>query len=133
MVRSAFSRVSNHEARGPSFETALTRLLWMRKESIASLNRGAVVADQADVLNWQDVNDRSNILSTPCNVSSKFSLGFVMRSALSATLTVAACIFVIFGTSAQAHSTPPATAGTSAKTVGATRPAPPNPGETANP
>src|SRR4051794_37636142 len=126
MVRSAFSRVSNHEARGPSFETALTRLLWMRKESIASLNRGAVVADQADVLNWQDVNDRSNILSTPCNVSSKFSLGFVMRSALSATLTVAACVFVIFGT------TPPATAGTKPKTVTTIRPALQKPEETAN-
>src|SRR5215831_6060524 len=32
MVRSA-KRVSNHEARGPSFETALTRLLRMRAES----------------------------------------------------------------------------------------------------
>ena len=106
----------------------------MRKESIASLNRGVVVADQADVLNWQDVNDRSNILSTPCNVSSKFSLGFVMRSALSATLTVAASIFVILGTSAQAQSTPPATAGTKPKTVTTKpiRPALQKPEETAN-
>ena len=106
----------------------------MRKESIASLNRGVVVADQADVLNWQDVNDRSNILSTACNASSKFSLGFVMRSALSATLTVAASIFVILGTSAQAQSTPPATAGTKPKTVTTKpiRPALQKPEETAN-
>src|SRR6476619_1148473 len=32
MVRSASSRVSNHEARGPSLETPLARLLGMRSE-----------------------------------------------------------------------------------------------------
>src|SRR3981189_1688188 len=32
MVRSASSRVSNHEARGPSFETRLAPLLRMRSE-----------------------------------------------------------------------------------------------------
>jgi hypothetical protein len=36
MVRSASSRVSNHEARGPSFETPReARLLRMRKENLA--------------------------------------------------------------------------------------------------
>src|SRR4051794_15610429 len=33
MARSASSRVSNHEARGPSLETPLARLLGMRSES----------------------------------------------------------------------------------------------------
>jgi peptidoglycan hydrolase-like protein with peptidoglycan-binding domain len=57
-----------------------------------------------------------------------------MRSALSATLTVAASIFVILGTSAQAQLTPPATAGTKPKTVTTIpiRPALQKPEETAN-
>jgi hypothetical protein len=66
-----------------------------------SLNRGAVVADQADVLNWLDVNDRSPIPSV-------IVPGFVMRSVLSATLMVAAAVFAVSGVSAQAQMTPPA-------------------------
>jgi peptidoglycan hydrolase-like protein with peptidoglycan-binding domain len=76
------------------------------RETKNSLNRGAVVAYQADVLNWRNVNDRSSILP-----------GFVMRSVLSATLMIAGSIFVISGTAAQAQMTPPSTAGTKAKPV----------------
>jgi peptidoglycan hydrolase-like protein with peptidoglycan-binding domain len=75
------------------------------------VNRGAIVADQADVLNWPDVNDRSTIRFIPAPVV----LGFVMRSVLSATLMVAAAMW---GPSAQAQmTTPPSTAGTKPKPV----------------
>ena len=36
MVRRRTCAVSNHEARGPSFETALSRLLRMRAECVAA-------------------------------------------------------------------------------------------------
>src|SRR6185295_6568006 len=91
----------------------------------SSLNRGAVVADQADVLNWPDVNDRSPI---PSFIVS----GFVMRSVLSATLMVAAALW---GTSALAQmTTPSSTAGARPKPVTTIpiRPALQKPEETAN-
>jgi peptidoglycan hydrolase-like protein with peptidoglycan-binding domain len=75
------------------------------------VNRDAIVADQADVLNWPDVNDRSTIPFIPAPVA----LGFVMRSVLSATLMVAAAIWA---TSAQAQmTTTPSMAGTKPKPV----------------
>ena len=91
------------------------------------LNRGAVGADQADVLNWRDVNDRSAI-------PLQFSSGFVMRSVLSATLMVAASVFALSGPSAQAQMTPPSTAGAKPKPVTTVpvRPALQKPEETAN-
>src|SRR5882757_8936600 len=94
----------------PSFETAASRPPQDEGET-GSVNRAAVVADQADVLNWPDVNDRSTI-------PSHTSLGFVMRSVLSATLMVAAAIFLGPGSSAQAQFTAlPTTAGDKPKTV----------------
>ena len=74
------------------------------------LNRSAVVAYQADVLNWRDVNDRFPLLP-----------GFVMRSVLSATLMMTVLGLVFSGPSAQAQMTPPSTAGTKPKPV-ATQP-----------
>jgi peptidoglycan hydrolase-like protein with peptidoglycan-binding domain len=93
------------------------------------VNRGAIVADQADVLNWPDVNDRSTIAF---RIASCASLGFVMRSVLSATLMVAAALW---GTSAEAQmTTPPSTAGTKPKPVTTIpiRPALQKPEDTAN-
>src|SRR5882724_2548986 len=46
--------------RGHPSRRPLRGLLWMRT-SYSSLNRGAVVADQADVLNWLGVNDPPGI------------------------------------------------------------------------
>jgi peptidoglycan hydrolase-like protein with peptidoglycan-binding domain len=91
------------------------------------VNRGAVVADQADVLNWPEVNDRSNIRSG-------IALGFVMRSVFSATLMVSASILMVLGSSAQAQLTPPSTAGAKSKPVTTIpiRPALQKPEETAN-
>jgi hypothetical protein len=37
MVRSALARVSNHEARSPSFETPLVRLLRMKIQDVAAV------------------------------------------------------------------------------------------------
>src|SRR6266436_1227628 len=83
----------------------------MREGPVGSLNPSAIVADQADVLNWPNINDRSTIPFIPAPVV----LGFVMRSVLSATLMVAAAMW---GTSAQAQmATPPSTAGTKPKPV----------------
>src|SRR5258708_26042821 len=81
----------------------------MREGPVGSLNPSAIVADQADVLNWPNINDRSTIPFIPAPVV----LGFVMRSVLSATLMVAAAMW---GTSAQAKvATPPSTSGTKPK------------------
>src|SRR5258708_3101359 len=101
----------------------------MRDGPVGSLNPSAIVADQADVLNWPDVNDRSTI---PFRIASCASLGFVMRSVLSATLMVAAAMW---GTSAQAQmTTSPSTAGTKPKPVTTIPIRPPlqKPEETAN-
>jgi len=51
-ARTAFTEASPLKG---AFETPLTRLLRMRTQPVP-LNPGAVVADQADVLNWLDVN-----------------------------------------------------------------------------
>jgi peptidoglycan hydrolase-like protein with peptidoglycan-binding domain len=112
-------------ARGHPSRRPLCSLLRMRT-SISSLNRGAVVVDQADVLNWLEFNDRSNI---PGHIP----LGFVMRSVLSATWMIAATAVALQGASAQAQMTPPSTAGAKPKQVTTVpvRPALQKPEETA--
>src|SRR5688500_16833481 len=74
-------------------------LLRMRR---AQSEPGAVGADYADVLSWQDVNARSPI-------PLRHSPGFVMRSVLSATLMIAAA--GLAAPDARAQLAPPSTAG----------------------
>jgi peptidoglycan hydrolase-like protein with peptidoglycan-binding domain len=87
------------------------------------VNPGAVVADQADVLNWLKVNDLPVTLP-----------GIVMRLGLSATLVVAAIASGISVSSAEAQMAPPSTAGAKPKVVTSVpiRPALQKPEETAN-
>src|SRR5437588_8860920 len=90
-------------------------------EEPSSVNRRAVGADQADVLNWPEVNDRSKHLS-----------GFVMRSVLRAIWIIASAVLAV--SSAQAQLTPPSTAGSRPKpaTTVPIRPALQKPEDTAN-
>jgi peptidoglycan hydrolase-like protein with peptidoglycan-binding domain len=90
---------------------------------IGSLNRRAVGADQADVLNWPEVNDRS-----------KHHLGFVMRSVLRAIWMIAASILAVSVVPAQAQLTAPTTAGARPKPVATVpiRPALQKPEDTTN-
>src|SRR6266700_147069 len=80
------------------------------------LNRGSVVADQSDVLNWRSVN----------------APRLAMRSILTATLMFAAS--TAWGVCAQAQMTQPSTAGTKPKTVATVpiRPALQTPADTAS-
>jgi peptidoglycan hydrolase-like protein with peptidoglycan-binding domain len=95
----------------------------MMERAGGSLNRRAVVADQADVLNWPEVNDHCKLLP-----------GFVMRSMLRAIWMIAASILVVSVGSAQAQLTPPSTAGARPKPVTTVpiRPALQKPEDTAN-